>query len=66
MSYQQFRQHCLDCKEWWNAAFGIVGTTYIAEPPTKCPRCGSKRIEKLADGWETGNVVGLKGTDGRK
>jgi hypothetical protein len=52
MSYQMFRQKCLDCEECWNAAFGIVGTSIIAQPPTECPKCKSKRISKFADGWE--------------
>jgi hypothetical protein len=47
-----FRQQCEDCKAVWNAAFGIVGMTKIAEPPSKCPKCGSPKIAKFADGWE--------------
>jgi DNA-directed RNA polymerase subunit RPC12/RpoP len=60
MSYMQFRQHCLDCKEEWNAAFGIVGTSYIAQPPTACPKCKSKNIEEFAKGWkmDDGSVFG--------
>jgi hypothetical protein len=52
MSYIQFRQSCSDCGEEWNAAFGIVGTTIIAQPPEKCPKCGLKNINKIEDGWE--------------
>ena len=52
MSYQQFRQHCLDCKLIWNAAFGIVHTTIIAEPPKICPGCGSIHIEHYANSWD--------------
>lgn len=51
MSYIQFRQQCDECKESWNAAFGIVGTTRIAQPPDKCPHCGSEKISKIADDW---------------
>lgn len=51
MSYIMFQQQCLDCKKIWNAAFGMVGTTIIAEPPTSCPECKSIKIEKIADGW---------------
>jgi DNA-directed RNA polymerase subunit RPC12/RpoP len=51
MSYMQFQQKCLDCSETWNAAFGIVGTSIIAQPPDKCPKCGSKNITRFADGW---------------
>ena len=46
-----FQQVCLSCKETWNAAFGIVGTTQIVAPPLECPHCGSTDITKLADGW---------------
>jgi DNA-directed RNA polymerase subunit RPC12/RpoP len=48
----QFQQRCEDCKATWNAAFGIVGTTYIAQPPTECPHCKSKNIVHHADGWK--------------
>ncbi len=51
MSYMQFQQTCKDCGATWNAAFGIVGTTQIAAPPMRCPRCGSASILKCADGW---------------
>lgn len=51
MSYIQFQQRCADCGQSWNAAFGIVGTTRIAEAPEKCPHCGSDEISKCADGW---------------
>ena len=52
MSYMQFRQQCEDCKAIWNAAFGIVGSTVIARPPSKCPKCESEKIGHFADGWE--------------
>lgn len=51
MSYIQFQQRCADCGQSWNAAFGIVGTTRIAETPERCPHCGSDKISKCADGW---------------
>lgn len=51
MSFIQFQQRCKDCKVTWNAAFGIVGMTQIATPPTKCPECQSENIEKFANGW---------------
>ena len=47
-----FRQQCEDCKKIWNAAFGIVGTTQIASPPSECPYCHSINFGKYADGWE--------------
>lgn len=52
MSFMQFQQRCEDCGKEWNAAFGIVGTTYIAQPPTECPHCKSERIIKIADEWK--------------
>jgi hypothetical protein len=52
MSYLRFQQECDECKETWNAAFGIVGMTQIAAPPTKCPKCGSEKISKVADKWK--------------
>ena len=51
MSYMQFQQRCKDCDEHWNAAFGIVGTTIIAQPPAECPKCGSTKLTRMADGW---------------
>lgn len=51
MSYVMFQQECADCGAKWNAAFGIVGMTQIAEPPKVCPKCGSEKIAKFADGW---------------
>jgi len=53
MSYMQFQQRCKACQKSWNAAlFGIVGTTYIAQPPTECPYCGSTELEKIEDHWD--------------
>ncbi len=52
MSYMQFQQRCRECGEEWNAAFGLVGMTLIAQPPVKCPRCGAANISKFADGWK--------------
>lgn len=59
MSYQQFTQHCLDCKKEWNASFGVVGTAIIAEAPTQCPFCRSERIEKSGDGWIDSSAPGI-------
>lgn len=56
MSYIQFQQGCKTCLAVWNAAFGIVGTTRIAEPPAKCPHCGSTEIVKVGDGWNRATV----------
>lgn len=51
MSFITFQQRCDDCQSEWNAAFGIVGTVRIAEPPTACIHCHSLNIRKIADGW---------------
>lgn len=56
MSYMQFQQQCKDCGKSWNAAFGIVGMSYIAQPPTCCPYCKSTAIEKIADEWKMDEV----------
>lgn len=52
MSYFQFQQQCLNCKEVWTAAFGLVGTTIIAEPPVKCWICKSTDIQTDKPKWE--------------
>lgn len=54
-----FRQKCEDCGKVWNAAFGVVGVTQIAAPPTKCPGCGSEKIVFHAHGWamEDGSIM---------
>jgi hypothetical protein len=35
-----------------NVAFGLVGSTFIAEWPTQCPTCGLSQFTKIADKWE--------------
>jgi DNA-directed RNA polymerase subunit RPC12/RpoP len=52
MSFQQFQQKCADCEKEWNAAFGIVGTTIIAQAPSECPHCKSTKLETIAYGWK--------------
>jgi DNA-directed RNA polymerase subunit RPC12/RpoP len=52
MSYMQFQQRCGDCGAEWNAAFGIVGLTVIAQPPIECPYCKSVNISRLEEGWK--------------
>jgi DNA-directed RNA polymerase subunit RPC12/RpoP len=44
MSYMQFGQYCSDCGAKWIAAFGVVGTSIIAEAPKWCPQCKSTNI----------------------
>ena len=57
MSYIQFRQACRKCNKYWNTSFGIVNTTQIAAPSSKCPFCGSKEIYKIADGWDKEEIT---------
>jgi hypothetical protein len=57
MSFMQFQQRCEACRAEWNAAFGIVGRSIIAEPPVKCPKWGSKAITKIADEWKITPIV---------
>ena len=57
MSFITFRQRCGDCQQEWNAAFGIVGSTYIAQPPTMCPHCGSPNLSNAGDGWDLSKVA---------
>jgi len=52
MSFIQFRDRCQDCGLEWNAAFGMVMTSIIAQPPTQCPGCGSKNFRKVAYEWK--------------
>lgn len=47
-----FQQKCDDCGAEWNAAFGIVGLTIVAQPPKVCPKCQSTKIKHLAHGWK--------------
>ena len=58
MSYIPFQQKCSDCQAEWNAAFGVVGMTVIAQPPVVCPECGSANITKMADGWKMKGISG--------
>ena len=60
MSYQQFRQRCLDCGHEWNDAFGIIGTTQIATPLTCCPVCRSVNIVNAGYGWKWATPEGSK------
>ena len=60
----RFQQHCLNCEDRWNTGEGDLDEDYMFILPIACPRCNSKEIELLAEGWETGNVVGLKRKDG--
>lgn len=44
-----------------NVAFGIVGTSPIAEWPTECAFCKAKPpFEKVSGGWHAAEDGGLK------
>lgn len=55
MSFITYRIKCNDCGKEMNVAFGIVGTTQIAAPPTECPHCKGNSFIKIADGWDWQN-----------
>lgn len=55
MSFIRFREKCEACDEEWNAAFGILGTQIIAEPPKKRPNCGSEKIKRIDWVWKDNN-----------
>ena len=57
MSYIQSTLRCENCKKEINVAFGISGSTLIAQHPEECPYCKSKQLIKISDGW---NVNPLK------
>lgn len=44
MSFFIFRQECHSCFRTWNAQFGMVNNTLIAEPPKVCPYCQSDKV----------------------
>ena len=50
MSYIQSVVQCTLCGKEMNVAFGIVGTTQIAEWPEDCPDCHGA-LKKVRDGW---------------
>ena len=51
MSYITSTLKCKNCAYEMNVAFGISGNTLIADHPTECPKCKSKLLEKISDGW---------------
>lgn len=51
MSFIQSTLECEKCGFMMNVAFGIVGTTKIAGHPEKCPKCKSKKLKNLSEGW---------------
>ena len=56
MSFITYTMACKKCEKDWNSAFGIVGSTVIADGgPTKCPHCNSSEIFKKSDGWNASN-----------
>ncbi len=52
MSYIQSRIRCNKCGKEMNVAFGIVGTSIIAEWPKVCPACQHDEFTKIADHWK--------------
>lgn len=56
MSYIQYQLRCDDCKYEMNTAFGIVGTTLVAQPPHACPKCASPNLTRFAEGWNDKHI----------
>lgn len=54
MSFIQSTLKCERCGHKMNVAFGIVGTQQIAGWPAECPKCGSKQLTKISEGWSAG------------
>jgi Zn finger protein HypA/HybF involved in hydrogenase expression len=50
MSFITSVLQCQKCKEKINVAFGIVGSTKIADWPSKCPYCQSPRLKEIKGG----------------
>ena len=51
MSFIQSTIKCQKCNKEMNVAFGISGTTVIADGgPKDCPDCHGKLV-KISDGW---------------
>ena len=51
MSYIMSTLKCGDCGHEMNVAFGVQGTTLIAQHPKCCPDCGGEHLTRIADGW---------------
>lgn len=55
MSFIQSTIRCNNCGKEMNVAFGIVGTTMIADGgPKVCPDCKGP-LTKISDGWNAKN-----------
>lgn len=59
MSFIQSRIRCDGCQKEMNVAFGIVGTSIIAQWPTECPDCKGSAFTKIADDWKFDQVAAL-------
>jgi len=47
MSYFHYEIQCEGCKNIFQVAFGVVGTTLLARPPERCPTCNSDKLKNL-------------------
>lgn len=55
MSFIMSTVQCTLCGKQMNVAFGIVGTTMIADGgPKYCPHCHGE-LKHIADGWHADN-----------
>lgn len=55
MSFIMSTKKCQKCGKEINVAFGIVGTTMIADGgPKDCPECHGK-LKEISSGWNAKN-----------
>jgi len=47
MSFIIYKVECKICGHKFNTAFGIVGTTMVAEPAKRCPKCKAVMRKEL-------------------
>lgn len=52
MSYITSQLGCNECGFEMNVAFGIQGSTIIAQHPRECPKCKSEQLLEIAHGWK--------------
>ena len=55
MSFIPSTLKCQNCGYEMNVAVGKTGARTIASHPTECPKCKSKELIKISDGWHAKN-----------
>ena len=67
MSFIQSQNRCESCGYTMNVAFGIVGTTMIADGgPDKCPECKVGEVRYFCAGWSGKNPRYIKNLEYQK